>query len=353
MKDKQTTMARHTGSARRAGEAGYSLMEVMISMVLVVILVYLVTTLSIAGMSAQKYTDRMSRVTEIAQDVVDDIRTGMRSSVHLFSNDVRGLSYRALVDVTGFATPLAATLPRIAVDERFEPDDGVLDKTGNELFFARHAWTDEFLCTSGNTYRVDVYRLELYYLTEDGAGPGFGSSIGLNFAHWVSEPIADGSQVDSITDPTDQAEFLLHLLSQTVDVSGNKHAATELVWKVGADLALTDTLRQIDSTGLLSLTPISPRSGWSILREPGRSIPGLLFYRHHSIASNFAPDIMGVGRFGTKVNTGAGFPHGFEIQIIGPAAAREVLIHMSFASTNRSGRTAFHEIQMVSLSRDL
>ena len=37
--------------------------------------------------------------------------------------------------------------------------------TGNMLLFAAHAWTDEFTCLSGRAYRVDVYRLYCYYLT--------------------------------------------------------------------------------------------------------------------------------------------------------------------------------------------
>ena len=172
-------------------------------------------------------------------------------------------------------------------------------------------------------------------------------------SRWVSEPLVDGTQIDQITDPVDQAEVLLHLLSQTPDTKGATHDQVDVVWKLGEDLALADTLRQIDSTGGLSQTTIVPRTpGWEILPEP--SLCGsLLYYRYHSVASNYARPSFGVGRFGIIDNSNDGFPHGFEVQIVGPSSARQVMVHLTLVSTNNKGHKAWYGMQTISDTRDL
>ncbi len=77
---------------------------------------------------------------------------------------------------------------------------------------------------------------------------------------------------------------------------------------------------------------------------------GILSYRHHSVASNHSRANHGVARYGLLDNSagsGVGFPHGLEVQIIGSAAARQVLIHLTTISTNRQGMQASHDIQAV------
>ncbi len=49
---------------------------------------------------------------------------------------------------------------------------------------------------------------------------------------------------------------------------------------------------------------------------------------------------------------GVGFPHGFEIQVVGSAAARKVLIHMTTVSTNAKGLRAFYDCQAVVVVRE-
>jgi len=275
--------------------------------------------------------------------------------VRLFHNDAIGLAYIALLDLSTLPAPTSALLPTLDSGGVFEPDVVGSEKTGTSLLFARHAWTDEFQTTASNTYRVDVYRMQGYYMAREGVGPQPGSAIGLNFVRYVSEPIVDGSQVAKISDPTDQTEVLVLLLNGAADLFGDVHQPIQVVWKVGQDPALADTLRQIRSDGSLSDTPVAPRpvGAWQLIPDPSLSAPGMLSYRYHSIATNFAPGVMGVGRFGIIDNTGQGFPHGFEVQLIGPAAARQILLHLSVVSTNNHGRQAFHDLQVIGDTRDL
>ena len=50
---------------------------------------------------------------------------------------------------------------------------------------------------------------------------------------------------------------------------------------------------------------------------------GVLSFRHHSVATNFAQANKGVSRFGIRNDSsnGIGFPHGFEVQAVGTTAA--------------------------------
>lgn len=341
----------------RPREAGFSFLEATIASIMMLLLAWLVATLSIDGMRAQKYSERQARVTEITQDVTDEIRRALGSTMRVFGNDLIGTGYRSAMQLgTGMPVPLASSrLPTIVASGILELEDPLAPRTGNELLFARYSWTDEFTPSSGSTYRVDVYRIERWYLTAAGDGPRAGVPDGLNLARWVSEPLADADQVDRISDPADQAEVLLHLRQGTPDDTGVGRTPVSLVWLVGDPVGVVGTFRQIDGTGGLTDTPSSPRpsGAWVLLPDTSLSDPDILVYRHHSIATNFAPRVMGVGRFGQRSAASGGFPHGFEVQVVGPSAARQLLLHLTIVSSNAGGRRGYHDMQVIVDVRDL
>jgi hypothetical protein len=71
------------------------------------------------------------------------------------------------------------------------------------------------------------------------------------------------------------------------------------------------------------------------------------------VATNYAKTQMGVGRFGIMTMSGGGFPHGFEVQIVGSPAARQVLLHLSIATTNRSGQVAYSDLTSTVYVEDI
>jgi hypothetical protein len=79
----------------------------------------------------------------------------------------------------------------------------------------------------------------------------------------------------------------------------------------------------------------------------------LLAYRHYSIATNYSQASYAVPRFGIASSATGGFPHGFEIQVVGPASARQVLLRIVVVSTNNAGHKAHAETQTVIVARDL
>jgi hypothetical protein len=319
------------------------------------IMVLAVSTLSVSGAQGQEYAARLNRVTELTQDIVDQVRLELISSVRLFGNDAEGTGNLAMLDLGGVPVPLAGSrLSTVSPAASIRTDTVGSQITGNSLFFTKLAWTDRFVCTSGRDYLVDVYRWVYYYQAAVDGGPTPNSATGLDLARVLSEPLADASAIDRITDPTDLEEVLEHLHNATADADGVAHAACEVVWRRGASPAAVGTFRQIEDTvWTLSDDPVDGRPDpWQILRNDADN-HGLLTYRHHSVATIYSQANFGVGRYGVVTTTGSGFPHGFEVQVVGPSSARQVLLHLVLVSTSRRGRPAWSNLQVVVDGRDL
>ena len=339
----------------RRDEAGFSFVEATVASIMVLMLAWLVSSLALTGMRTQKHNERMARVTEITQDVVDDMRRGLTSSMRLFGNDATGLAYRSMLQrPAGMPVALAsARLPTVNANARIEQETIAAPRTGNDLLYARYAWTAEYDGPSGESYRIDVYRIERFFLTTAGPGPRENAPDGLNLARWVSEPLADATQVDGISDPLDFEDVLEKLRVGAADLQGVPHDPCEVVWVLGEPPANVGTLRMIEVGGTLSTTSSAPRaSTWEIEAETRLCRPDILDYRHHSVATNFAAPVMGVGRFGLVDLTNGGFPHGFEVQVVGPSSARQAMIHLTLVSTRRSDHRAYYDLQMIVDVRD-
>jgi hypothetical protein len=342
-------------SKKTSGEAGYSMIELVISSVLLAGMIYVVTSLSLSGGQAQEYSRRLNRVTEITQQLIDDMRLELVSSVRIFGNNAEGVANLAALDLQGAPPPLAGMLlPTVSANETVRTDTVGSEITGNSMFFAKLAWSDSYICTSSTEYLVDVYRWVYFYLTPESGGPDPSHPIGLNIVRIVSEPLINAASIDRITDPVDQAEVLLHLLNATADANGVTHDASEMVWIRGGLPAVSGTFRQIDpSDGSLSSNSIYPRPDPFEVARSDQTATGLLSYRHHSVASIYSLPVFGVGRYGLIDEGEGGFPHGFEIQVVGPSSARQVLIHMVNSSTQRSGHYAWSDMQVSVDARDL
>jgi type II secretory pathway pseudopilin PulG len=339
----------------RIAAAGFTLLELLIAAVLLTVMSLAVATLSLSGTEAQSFASRLNRVTELNQELIDDMRLDIVTNVRLFGDDAEGNDNLAALDLAGAPAPLPGLrLPTLSTASQLRPDSAGSEITGNSLFFAKLAWKDRFSCSSGNEYLVDVYRWVYYYLAPRDGGPTPGSPVGLDLVRVVSEPLADASSIDRITDPADQAELLQHLQAATADAAGVVHAPLDVVWRRGSHPGAAGTFRQIDqTTGSLSDTPLAGRPDpWRVLRSDS-DVQGLLSYRRHSVATNFADPAWGVGRFGLTTTTGSGFPHGFEVQTVGPSSARQILLRLVIAGTDRHGRRAWSSAQIVADCRDL
>jgi type II secretory pathway pseudopilin PulG len=333
-------------------QGGFTIVELVVVAALLGLLVSALATLSSSGGDAQQYANRLNRATELTQDLIDQVRGEMVSAVRLFGDDAEGAANLALLDLDGQPVPLTGTrLPTISANASLRADTSGDEITGNALFFARLAWVDRFEGSSGREYLVDVYRWVHYYLTIEEQGPQPGSAIGLNLVRFESEPMASAESIDRITNTTDRADVLEHLRDGSPDATGTSHSPCVVVWRRGAMPSTAGTLRGITSTGGLSNSPTDGRGNWSILPSEGQ-LRGLLSYRQHSVATNYAPTNYGVGRYSLPDGSG-GFPHGLEVQIVGPSNGRQTLFHLVVASTNRRGQRAWSNVQVVIDTREL
>lgn len=343
--------------AHQAEQRGYTLLEALISATILLSMILVVTTLSQSGSEAERYAGRLTRATEVCQEVVDEMRRNLAASVRVFHDDAIGSGYVSRLEFAPGAPRITSRLPKLRSRGVFERESSGSLFTGNGLSFASHAWSDSYVTNSGRTYNLDVYRVYAYYLRLDGDGLVPGEATGLNLSRFVSEPLVDGKQVDAITDADDLIDVLSLLSSGRTSVAQATPVRPPLVvaWLLGEDPSVAGTLRQIDTTSFsLSLTPLAPRSSsWTLLRDVGRSSDGMLYLRHHSVATNWSQPAYGVGRFSVVSNSGQGFPHGFEVQVIGPSAARQVLLRLIVVSTNRAGHTAWSRTEVIQDCRDI
>ena len=226
---------------------------------MLVTLVAVVVQLALRSSYTSTYNASLDRASVINQEILQQLRSDLVSSVKLFQNDSSGRAYLGVLDMSDAAQAVDSVLPTIDPSGLFGPESGSASRTGNTVLFAKYAWTDEYQCRSGNRYTSEVYRLVRNYLGEAEGGSESTGRNGLNFCRWVSEPLVDGYQIDEIEDATDRAELLDHLLYGTMDVNGETHTAVELVWRPGAHPARSGTLRQIGAGGFLSNSPLPSR----------------------------------------------------------------------------------------------
>lgn len=340
----------HSGS----NERGLTLVEVVIVLALTAAIVFTMIGMAKSSQDASVHVVAQGRAAEVAQMVINRMRSDLLASTLVFQNDATSDAYRRLLDESDEAPWIDDVLPTGTFDSTFGLERSSAERTGNTLMLVRHDRSDEFECSSGSIYQTDIVRIVRYHLVLAGNGPAEGSPIGLNMARWVSEPLIDGGAIDGIEDDADRTELLAHLRNGTADVNGEQHEKAEVVWAIGADPSLDPTLRYVDETGALSDGTGGDRETyWQILRSVHHSSDGLLSYRHFSVATNYASEGMGVGRYSDSHNVSDGFPHGFEIQIVGPSKSRQVLLQLCIVSTLRRGLPAWASLRTVAQIRDV
>lgn len=313
----------------RQDAAGFSLIEVTIVASLVAVLAGGVAHMMMSVGRAQRVADQLGRATAAGHELLDEMRSDLVASTVLFYDDGIGQAYVDLLDQFGDTALTSSRLPVAVEDGIFDLEATPHARTGNSILCARTDWIEDVTTISGETYSIDVYKLVYWSLVEK--PKSVRDDAGLTLRRFVSEPLADGEQIDSITNANDRAEVLQHLFELQPNPSTGQEGV-ELVWTRGADPSQAGTLRHIAPTTWVTVA--APRSGsgdgrWHIGPDRSKTSETMLRAMDIGIATNDAAARYGVGRFGRRDSSGAGFPHGFEVQIVGPSSARRVMIHVS------------------------
>ena len=103
---------------RHSRSAGFSIAELAVASTLFLAMVLVVAMLAQTGSEAQDLGRRISRMTEMAQEVTDRVRLEMLSSVKVFSDDVEGdanlaVAYWGMGEVSRRNEDCATAIPNL------------------------------------------------------------------------------------------------------------------------------------------------------------------------------------------------------------------------------------------------
>ncbi|MBI5778034.1 MAG: hypothetical protein HZA49_01070 [Planctomycetes bacterium] len=273
-------------------------------------------------------------LTQWGQTAINKVNLDVTQACVLYQNDTLGNGYKAdLQSEAGFPALATSTLPTIDETGTFSQDsvsDGTSTRTGNAILYATNTLpyiskdpADGGLVTP--TRRVDMYRMVYYYLSPVTQTIG-ASATSLRLVKWTSREFADYNQVAAIT-ATERTNFVIELYFDR----GIRH-----LW-VPRDTSDT-AFYAIDEYGGISALPepsFTIPTGIdadgnamvkSVIDRLGRGFASLAWNNSTTFRT---PDI--VPKFAMGSQAGAGFPHGMEVQIIGPTGARQVLVRLVLA----------------------
>ncbi len=332
-------------------ESGMTPVELTLTSTVLVTLIWLMATLSMTSVRSEEYAQRISKDTEVVDEVLNSMKRSLESSVFILQHNAKGLDYTSLLTRLAAERLIGGSLPVVDENGIFEKEAVARSKSGNALVFAEHHRTDEYRCASGNVYRIPIYRFHAYSIIEPKEGTEAEAIGAYNFSMWTSEPLADGLRVDKIGDATDQLEVLQHLGAASADVDGKTHNPTRLVWKVGGDPRQAGVFRFIDPLTSPALFDFASFSAIKIQPDARASRVDLLNFRGLGLAANDSPRRAGVAAFSQIDNEGDGFPHGFEVQITGPSSAREILLRMVIVDPVRGSETLYRRLHVVTTTK--
>jgi len=328
---------------------GFMQVEMFIVSVLLLVMSGAVAMMVIRTQRAQNYVERNASVTTGAQDVIERMREDVSSSARLFQGDADGIAYLTGLDRASLPGLSSARMPKLDPTGTFRKDAVGLEKTGNVLLFAKHDRTDTFdvgTIASPEFVRVNVYRLVCYYLRKV---PPVSSDqpAGMDIARWVSAPLVDLDQVEQVEDVAKRAQLLMHFYDGTNPVDPMlPYPAARILWRPRA--AFATAFKEIDAGGNI----VDPMSGFQVASDPGRTRRQFFGYRHLAVAQNSDGPGRGLCQFALQDDSGDGFPHGFEVQIIGTASARQVLLRLVVTSAGIGVDRSWIRVQSIVDARD-
>jgi len=249
-----------------------------------------------------------------SQTSIDEINLELTQAHIIHQNDTLGTAYISKLNldpsypiITNAKLPVADSNGQISVDT-------TTSRTGNALLFVQELphFSGEGLAT---TRRVDTYRFTFYYLSKVNRAIG-AKSESLRLIKWTSIPFADYAQVMSLTG-ADRTAFVVNLFA-----GGIRYLCIPRNMPDSAFYAVEE-----DGS-------ISAAQNYIIQRSNAISVIGSLGTGFATVAWNNADNFeisSVVPKFTNGHMYGDGFPHGFEIQVVGVPAARKVMVRLVLA----------------------
>lgn len=327
--------------------AGLTLIEVMITLVVLGFLLLVVARSQMTVTDANTNLHGINKVALETQEAVALIHTDISMARKLLENDSLGNSYLAALGTGKYPVAPSTRLPVIGPLAEFDKDDPLAPLTGNCLLMAEEMAPHDTVHDPGSgdqTYRVNVIRLVAYYLTQN-ARPRDSQLSRFDLVRWESQAFADYTTLTAITDTTAREAVVASMTAPGVNIQyawDILKPAGSAFYSLGSDVS--------SSPESAFLVPPSTRPD----REP-RAIFGL---SNACIAvNNGQTGESRIPKFAVELSptsdpNGVGFPHGFEVKIIGPSGARKVLVRV-VADIQRGQRVVRSASETKGTMRDL
>ncbi|MFH0962858.1 MAG: prepilin-type N-terminal cleavage/methylation domain-containing protein [Planctomycetota bacterium] len=323
---------------KAAARRGFTLVEMMTVLVIVAMAWWIFAVVVLSLMDESAVLSAHNLLARWNQEIVNDIRDDTLSAKRYFENDSLGQQYLdALEEDADSPWINSLRLPRIEESgAALAPDTVGNQKTGNALLFTKvltpFVVTVPYREGEDRDFRINVYRFVLYYLTIREKEHIGRCKDSLDLMRWASVPLADYAQVMAIEDPepADSIDPRAEIVKAFVAQQGS-----EWLWDTSSDL--DNAFYKCQPTGQIDTSP------WPNMVIPRDSVEGLRSLipakvaknKHASVCWNNGTNGFDAGivvpRYAIANATGDGFPHGLEVQIVGPSGARELCVRLAMA----------------------
>jgi len=323
----------------RNPRAGFTLVEMVVVLLVFSVLMLASLKALIATSETNRKIDLNNRVQVKCQSALNQIVAEAAASVRLYGDDSEGRALLGILEGVSADVLPDWKLPTLLTDGIIEKDTSAVPDTGNCLLFlkANTPYLLRSTTTSDDVLRVDVYRFVAVYLKNKGLDSPLQRPDGLNLILFRSEPLVDRGQVEAVSDLAERRRLLLAL---------KQERGVRLLLDTRA--GITSALGVIDTFGDIDPNPPYP---YEIKEATKLGRKALFSLDNLSIATNASPKQYGVARFAPRLMTGSGFPHGFEVRIIGSASARQILAHLTLA-LRKAEDIYYSDLDAIAVSRD-
>ncbi len=298
---------------------GTTLIEAMIVVAIFSFMAYCVYALVSSTVILSVHSQAWGELTEWAQQGVNKVSGEVPMARRIFRNDAQGNLYLAALEPPVDYPMIGNVKLPVPKDlGTFRADTVGDEQTGNVLLLCKQQPVFQTTLGSGVTRRIDVYTLVLFYPSAVNLSMG-PYTRSLVLARWESIEFGDYLEITGLA-AGEKAEVVRNLYQDR---------GVRYLWDVAQDP--DQAFFGIDGFGNVDAVPIAT------LNPPGdsnRKVIAALGLGRSSLSWNrtnqaWIPQV--VPLYAIADPLGDGFPHGFEVQVIGPTGSRTILVRMSVA----------------------
>lgn len=290
-------------------KAGFTIIELIISLTILSLVIPIIYQVSQEIIFSTTTTTVVNDTKLINQKLIGDIKSEVTQSAIVFDNSS---SYKDMITISlppNYVLVNRNKLPTINETDKFPPNSA---DVGNILFMIKYLNPIE-LTIDNIRYRLDSYRFLYYFLAKDTGFTIDGKNPIVLLKAQSRDIYVDYVRINSISD-NDIRKALVKALNSmgigyAIDLKGTKFYSLD---ENGNIHLVNNHLIQMDASFA------SRHFGINTLPT------GNVYY---AIGYNSTGNIS-IPKFAIPDSTGDGFPHGFEVAIVGPRSSRDILVRI-------------------------